>query len=70
MHHRLFKIMFLLNIVVMNTLKNMYVKYGSVEKAHKLFYKMHDVNIVSLTEIIGGYAIHGYIARMPLKYLI
>lgn len=38
----------------------MYAKYGRIHKARELFDKIHDVNIVSLITIIGGYAIHGY----------
>jgi len=46
--------------MVVNALIDMYPKCERVEKAHKLFGNMRDVNIVSLIEIIGGYAIHGY----------
>lgn len=47
-HKRLFKSGFLSDVVVVSALVDMYVKCGSVEKAHKLFDKMHDAgNIFS-----------------------
>jgi len=46
-HQRIVENGFTLNVVVFNALIYMYVKYESIEKSHKLFDKMHDVDIIS-----------------------
>ncbi|XP_057848029.2 pentatricopeptide repeat-containing protein At3g26782, mitochondrial [Cryptomeria japonica] len=48
------------DIVVANTLIDMYAKCGSIQKALRLFNKMNNANLVSWTAIIAGYAMHGY----------
>jgi len=54
-HQRVVEDDFASNVVVMNALIDMYAKYGSVEKAPKLFDKMHNVNKVLWKAMIIGY---------------
>jgi len=46
--------------MVVNTLTNMYVKYGRIYKCQELFDKMHNANIIPYNSMIGGYTIHIY----------
>lgn len=62
-HQRIFKSGFLLDVVVVSTLIDMYGKCESIEKAHKIFDKIHDADIVSWTTMIIGYVQNGYIGR-------
>ncbi|KAH9323955.1 hypothetical protein KI387_018594, partial [Taxus chinensis] len=48
-----------LSDVVLNALIDMYAKCGSIQKAHKLFDKLHHPNVVSWTAMIAGCAMHG-----------
>ncbi|KAJ7536563.1 hypothetical protein O6H91_12G073900 [Diphasiastrum complanatum] len=47
------------NIILGNTLVNMYAKCGSVLDARQVFDSMHEHNIFSWTTIISAYADHG-----------
>eukprot|EP01018_Ginkgo_biloba_P002727 Gb_38068 [translate_table: standard] len=47
------------DVVVENTLVDMYSKCGSLEKARDVFDKMHQRNVVSWTAMIAGYAENG-----------
>jgi len=46
--------------MVLNSLIDTYAKCVRVEKVYDLFDKMHNANIVSWNEMIGGYAMHRY----------
>eukprot|EP01018_Ginkgo_biloba_P026305 Gb_39298 [translate_table: standard] len=48
------------DIVVANTLIDMYDKCGSIESAHHVFDRMPRRNVVSWTAMIAAYASHGY----------
>ncbi|XP_057869036.2 pentatricopeptide repeat-containing protein At1g08070, chloroplastic isoform X2 [Cryptomeria japonica] len=47
------------DVVLMNTLIDMYVKCKTIEKARKVFDKMHNTSVVSWTAMITGYAQSG-----------
>ena len=47
---------FLYDVVVANSLRDMYEKCGSIWKARELFNKMHQQNVVSQTTMLAGYA--------------
>ncbi|XP_059065244.1 pentatricopeptide repeat-containing protein At1g08070, chloroplastic [Cryptomeria japonica] len=46
--------------VVMTALIDMYAKCGSIQKARKLFDKIHHSHVASWNAMIAGYAMHGY----------
>ncbi|XP_057837432.2 pentatricopeptide repeat-containing protein At1g11290, chloroplastic-like [Cryptomeria japonica] len=50
---------FLSDIVVGNALVDMYSKCGSIDKAHKLFDRMPQRNVVSWTIMVAGYSQNG-----------
>eukprot|EP01018_Ginkgo_biloba_P002632 Gb_30097 [translate_table: standard] len=50
---------FQFDLFVANALLDMYAKCGSIEKAHNLFDKMHERNVISWNAMIAGYAMHG-----------
>lgn len=47
--------------MVVNALGDMHTKSRSIEKAHKLLYKMHDENIISWSAMIIRYAQNKYV---------
>ncbi|XP_057866832.2 pentatricopeptide repeat-containing protein At3g26782, mitochondrial-like [Cryptomeria japonica] len=47
------------NVIVMNTLIDMYAKCGSIEKSREVFEKMNNANVISWTAMITGYAHNG-----------
>ncbi|XP_057847935.1 pentatricopeptide repeat-containing protein At3g26782, mitochondrial [Cryptomeria japonica] len=51
---------YLSDVVVANALIDMYAKCGIIQKARKLFDRMHNANLVSWTAMFAGYAMHGY----------
>ncbi|XP_057845433.2 pentatricopeptide repeat-containing protein At4g02750-like isoform X2 [Cryptomeria japonica] len=59
-HQTIIECRFLSNVEVGNALIAMYAKCGSLQKARKLFDKMHQPNVISWTAMIAGYAMHGY----------
>ena len=48
------------NILILNTLLDIYAKCGTIQKAQKLFDKTDDAHPVSWNVMIQSYAIHGY----------
>ncbi|KAH9293985.1 hypothetical protein KI387_040812, partial [Taxus chinensis] len=59
-HQKIIESGFFVGYVVVNALIDMYAKCGSIQKARKLFDKMHHPNVVSWNAMIAGYAMHGY----------
>ncbi|KAH9310531.1 hypothetical protein KI387_025566, partial [Taxus chinensis] len=55
-HQSIMESGFLSDLVVANALVNMYAKCGSIHKAHRLFDKMRQRDVVSWTAMIVGYA--------------
>jgi pentatricopeptide repeat protein len=58
-HENIIRSGFESDVTVMNALIDMYGKCGNIKKAHHLFGKMHQQNVVSWTTIIAVYAMHG-----------
>jgi pentatricopeptide repeat protein len=58
-HTKIIKSRFESDLVVANTLIDMYSKCGSIENACKLFDKMLQRDVVSWTMLIAGYAHNG-----------
>ncbi|KAJ7541880.1 hypothetical protein O6H91_10G080800 [Diphasiastrum complanatum] len=48
------------DVIVGNTLVDMYAKCGCIEDARQVFDSMHERNVVSWTAIIAGYEQHGF----------
>lgn len=48
-----------LNVTVQNALMDMYIKSGSIDYASRMFSKMEDKDVISLTVMIMGYSLHG-----------
>ncbi|XP_057841650.2 pentatricopeptide repeat-containing protein At2g22070 [Cryptomeria japonica] len=48
------------DVVVGNTLVDMYAKCGSIQKAHELFHKIPQRNVISWNTMIAGYAQNGF----------
>lgn len=55
-HEEIIRNGFLYDVVVENSLRDMYAKCGSIWKARELFNKMHQQNVVSQTTMLAGYA--------------
>ena len=51
------------DVVVVTALIDMYAKYGSIDKAHELFDKMHQRDVISWNAMILGYAQNGYFEK-------
>jgi pentatricopeptide repeat protein len=76
-HEEIIRKGFEFDVFVGSALINMYVKCGSIEKAHDLFDKMPERNIVSCTAMAAGYAMCGHVQealtifeRMPGKDMV
>ncbi|KAH6555448.1 hypothetical protein KP509_20G092100 [Ceratopteris richardii] len=48
------------NKVVGNTLVDMYIKCGSITRAHEVFDRLPSRDVISWTSLIAGYTEHGY----------
>ncbi|XP_057848023.2 pentatricopeptide repeat-containing protein At2g03880, mitochondrial isoform X2 [Cryptomeria japonica] len=59
-HGRIIEGGFLSDDVVMTGLIDMYAKCGEVEKAHQVFDKMRQADVISWTTVIAGYARNGF----------
>eukprot|EP01018_Ginkgo_biloba_P002102 Gb_06089 [translate_table: standard] len=59
-HEEIIRSGFQSDVFVESALVDMYAKCGSIEKAHEVFDKIHQRNVVSWNAIIAGYAMHGY----------
>ncbi|XP_057860968.1 pentatricopeptide repeat-containing protein At3g63370, chloroplastic-like [Cryptomeria japonica] len=55
-HQSIIESGYLSNVIIANALIYMYAKCGSVEKAHKLFEKIPERNVISWTAMIVGHA--------------
>ncbi|XP_057840102.1 pentatricopeptide repeat-containing protein At1g15510, chloroplastic [Cryptomeria japonica] len=55
-HQSIIEIGLLSDVVVVNALIDMYAKCGSIQKAHELFDKMSQRDVVSWTALIAGHA--------------
>ncbi|XP_057858136.2 pentatricopeptide repeat-containing protein At3g24000, mitochondrial-like [Cryptomeria japonica] len=60
-HRNIIESGFLLDVVVVSALVDMYTKCGSIKKASELFDKMSQRDVVSWTAIISGYAQNGLV---------
>ncbi|KAL5697586.1 hypothetical protein ACHQM5_028712 [Ranunculus cassubicifolius] len=49
------------DVMMMNSLIDMYGKCGQMELAYKVFEEMGDRNVLSWTSLINGYAMHGHV---------
>ncbi|KAF6154902.1 hypothetical protein GIB67_018339 [Kingdonia uniflora] len=59
-HGQVLKILkFDMDVVIGNSLIDMYAKCGSVEYAEKVFENMHSWSVVTWTTLISGYGVHG-----------
>ena len=56
------------NLFVGNTLINMYIKCGSVDKAQDVFDKLPFRNVVSWTTVIAGYVTCGHAEKALYCY--
>eukprot|EP01018_Ginkgo_biloba_P001174 Gb_31190 [translate_table: standard] len=59
-HKKIIRSGFQSDIFVGNALVDMYAKCGSLENARSVFDKMPQRDVVSWTEMIAGYALHGH----------
>jgi pentatricopeptide repeat protein len=59
-HGQIIRSGFQYNVIVGNSLIDMYAKCGSIQNAEMVFLKMHRRNIVSWNGMIVGYALHGF----------
>ncbi|KAH9288084.1 hypothetical protein KI387_032201 [Taxus chinensis] len=66
-HQSIIECGFLLDVVVVNALIDMYAKCGSIHNAHKVFDKMPQKNVISWTAMIAGYAQNGF-CKDALKF--
>ncbi|XP_057833042.2 pentatricopeptide repeat-containing protein At1g11290, chloroplastic [Cryptomeria japonica] len=62
-HQRITEGGFLSDVVVANSLVDMYAKCGSINKARELFDKMSQRNVVSWNAMIAGYAQNGFFGK-------
>ncbi|KAH9326423.1 hypothetical protein KI387_006601 [Taxus chinensis] len=58
-HGYIIKSGFQLNVVVGNSLIDMYTKCGSIENSRQMFNKMFKTDVVSWNTMISGYGMHG-----------
>ncbi|GLJ38244.1 hypothetical protein SUGI_0778560 [Cryptomeria japonica] len=66
-HQRIIENGFLSDIVVANSLMDMYAKCGCIQKARRLFEKIHHLDVASWNAMIAGYAMHGF-SKDALKH--
>ncbi|KAH7433697.1 hypothetical protein KP509_07G081900 [Ceratopteris richardii] len=59
-HHQVLYSEFVLDVVIKNTIVDMYAKCGSLQDAHSLFHILPDRTLVSWSALIAGYAHNGY----------
>ncbi|KAJ7539790.1 hypothetical protein O6H91_11G109000 [Diphasiastrum complanatum] len=59
LHFHIIESGFALNVIVGNTLVDMYAKCGSIKHARQVFNNMHERNVVSWNAMISGYAQQG-----------
>ncbi|XP_057815481.1 pentatricopeptide repeat-containing protein At4g30700 [Cryptomeria japonica] len=62
-HGRIIRCGFLSNVIVMNTLMDMYAKCGRMENAREVFDRMTLRDVISWNAIISEYAQHGHIEK-------
>jgi len=62
-YQRLFKTIFLQDVVVVSDMLDMYEKYEIIYKEHELLGNMHYENTISWTLMIIGNAQNGYVER-------
>ncbi|XP_057862808.2 pentatricopeptide repeat-containing protein At3g12770-like [Cryptomeria japonica] len=62
-HQSLIEKGFLSDVVVVNALIDMYAKCGCIHKAHELFCKMSQRNVISWNAMIAGYAQNGLVEK-------
>ncbi|XP_057850679.1 pentatricopeptide repeat-containing protein At1g56690, mitochondrial [Cryptomeria japonica] len=60
-HQRIIETRFLSDVVVVNSLIDMYAKCGNLRMAYELFDKMSQRDVVSWTAMIAGYAQNGFV---------
>lgn len=58
------------NIVILNSLIDIYVKCGRIHKAQELFDKMYDANTVPWYVNIVGYTQNGFYEKGPIDTFI
>ncbi|XP_059067676.1 pentatricopeptide repeat-containing protein At2g13600-like [Cryptomeria japonica] len=63
LHQRIIESGLLVDVVVVTALIDMYAKCGSIQKAHKLFDKMPQQNVVTWTAVIAGYTQNGLVEK-------
>lgn len=51
------------DVVVATALVDMYTKFGSIDKAHKVFDKMPQIDVVLWTAMLAGYAQNGLVEK-------